>query len=206
MKKIFILPVFLIIVFMSVVIFADFEDVSQYPEGKNYIDSSNLYLKDRFVYSDEPLSVKPSTRYTFSISENYVSEDEPFEIIIGLYEGETLIQQVTKDDKTMFFDTSTNRHYFTFWTTSKTNNLSVQYSDNGNYKKNEVLENIQLEEGSQLTAYEPFVKTPDAYSPIFYVLLGAIAVSIIASFAVWYKSFMDNKKVLSKKNLTSKKR
>lgn len=196
MKKVLVLPVFFLFIFLTLAIFADFNVTETYPIGKNYIDSSNIYEREGYIYSEEPMLARPGTRYTFSIAKDYV-DGAPFEVMINLMKDEQVLSRITRDERSMSFDIDKNLYYFTFMTRPDTTHFTLQLSDNGTYVEKEGLVNVQLEEGNVLTDYEPFEKEITVGSIIFYsvslvVILGSLGIGLIL-----YNN--DKKKKVSKK-------
>jgi len=200
MKKVLIVPILLLIVFITLAIFVEFEVPNKLPDGKNYIDSSNLYTKDGWIYSTEPFLAKPGTRYTFSVSRYYV-DGAPFEVMIDLLKDAAIVRRVTEHDGTMEFDINTNTFYFTFMTTPDTNYFKLQISDHGDYEEGTEFVDVQLEEGDTFTEYEPYISSMPLIEKIFYILFGVL---ILGSLGFGIIGFYINKKPKSKTNSKTK--
>lgn len=175
MKKIILLPILLLTIFLFVATFIDVKTPSKLPDGKNYIDSNNVFKEERFIYVDEPFLVKENTKYTFSVSRAYV-DGSPFEAIIEFYEDTRLINVYSKDDWTMSFDIPTNTYYFTFTTPLKTNYIDLRFVDNGDYVTGDELVDVQLEEGDIFTEYEPYVNPNFFESTLFIIIFGSVII------------------------------
>lgn len=203
MKKTLVLPIILIVAFLFIATFVDFDDQSGLPDGKNYIDSSNLYYKEGYIYTTKPMVAKGETRYTFSISRYYV-DGAPFEVIIDLYNNERVIRRVTEHDGTMDFDIETNTFYFTFMTTPDTNQFTLQMTDRDDFTIGEEFTDVQLEEGSAFTTYEPYIDKLSPVEIVFYTVSGSV-IFISLAFAIG-TYFFSKSKISKKKQLTNKKK
>lgn len=155
MKKIILIPVVLVTLLLILATFVDVSSPNKLPNGKNYIDSLNVYKEERFVYTDKPFLVKSNTNYTFSVSRDYV-DGALFEVIIDLYENEEVINVVSRDTRTLRFDYRTNTYYFSFKTPENVNYIDLRFTDNGPGYEGEELVNVQVEEGTIYSEYEPY--------------------------------------------------
>lgn len=193
MKKIILLPVVLLTIFLVLATFVDFSVNDKFPEGKNYINSFNAYKEERFVYIKDKFLVKENTIYTFSISRMYV-DGAPFEVIFDLYEDERLIQIVSRDDRSMAIDSATNVFYFSFTTAPKTNYIGLRFVDNGDYQNGTELIDVQLEEGNLFTPYEAYVVKSFFQEPVFYIISVSILIFGAVSGYIWHMLRKNSKR------------
>lgn len=168
MKK-FIFSMFLFLSLFSIFIMK----VSAYsphylPGGKNYISSDNVVKVGDIVNSINPFLVKSYTAYTFSVSRDYV-DGAPFNLNVIFYDNDGYLSDVFTDDFSMIFDSILNVYYFTFTTPAECNYLDFDFNDNGTYVSGTELINVQLEEGTIPTVYEPYIQGDiiDTSSPYF---------------------------------------
>lgn len=179
MKKLIIIPLLLLTILFTIGIFTDASGSAKLPEGKNYINSSNIYEKDGYIYTKKPFMVKSDTMYTFSISRDYV-DGGPFELIYNYYdENGTFLNKNSRDENTLFFDKDTNTYFFRLKTTTSTGKIDFYFTDNGTYEDGKELVNVQLEEGNQFTEYEPNLEQSFFESDAFYfIFLGVLVFGI----------------------------
>ena len=205
MKKIMLFSILLLIFFLIFATVLDLNHPDSLPEGKNYIDSENLTVDERFIYIDKPFLIKGGTNYTFSIARNYV-DGRPFELIINLYDDENFLYSITKDEYTMSFDYITNIYYLTFLTNENANYADIQIANNSGYELGDELVDVQLEEGDEYTDYEPYIESSFFDTWTFYLVFGSfvliIVVAGILEFIFIMKSKNKDRKV---KNLKAKK-
>jgi len=199
MKKLILIPVVLVTLLLILATFVDISSPKKLPDGKNYIDSLNVYKEERFVYTDKPFLVKGNTNYTFSISRDYV-DGALFEVIIDLYENEEVINIVSRDTRTLRFDYRTNTFYFSFKTPENVNYIDLRFTDNGPGYEGEELVNVQLEEGTTYTEYEPY-SSQTLWDNLWFIIVFIVILStiILIPIAVVIYSKISNKKTLSKK-------
>jgi len=200
MKKLILIPVVLVTLLLILATFVDISSPKKLPDGKNYIDSLNVYKEERFVYTDKPFLVKGNTNYTFSISRDYV-DGALFEVIIDLYEDETVINVVSRDTRTLRFDYRTNTFYFSFKTPENVNFIDLRFTDNGPGYEGEELVNVQLEEGTIYTEYEPYSSQTlwdnQWFIIVFIVILSTV---ILIPISVVIIAKISNRKKLNKKH------
>jgi len=205
MKKIMLFSILLLIFFLIFATVLDLNHPDSLPEGKNYIDSENLTVDERFIYIDKPFLIKGGTNYTFSIARNYV-DGRSFELIINLYDDENFLYSITKDEYTMSFDYITNIYYLTFLTNENANYADIQIANNSGYELGDELVDVQLEEGDEYTDYEPYIESSFFDTWTFYLVFGSfvliIVVAGILEFIFIMKSKNKDRKV---KNLKAKK-
>jgi len=180
MKKIMLFSILLLIFFLIFATVLDLNHPDSFPEGKNYIDSENVTVDERFIYIKDNFLIKGGTTYTFSIARNYV-DGRPFELIINLYDDETFLYSITKDEYTMSFDYITNIYYLTFLTNENANYADVQFSNNSGYEVGEELVDVQLEEGDQYTEYEPYIESSFFDTWTFYLVFGGFVLIIVVA-------------------------
>jgi hypothetical protein len=199
MKKLILIPVVLVTLLLILATFVDISSPKKLPDGKNYIDSLNVYKEERFVYTDKPFLVKGNTNYTFSISRDYV-DGALFEVIIDLYENEEVINIVSRDTRTLRFDYRTNTFYFSFKTPENVNYVDLRFTDNGQEYEGEELVNVQLEEGTVYTEYEPY-SSQTLWDNLWFIIvfIAILSTIILIPIAVVIYSKISNKKTLSKK-------
>ncbi len=199
MKKLILIPVVLVTLLLILATFVDISSPKKLPDGKNYIDSLNVYKEERFVYTDKPFLVKGNTNYTFSISRDYV-DGALFEVIIDLYENEEVVNIVSRDTRTLRFDYRTNTFYFSFKTPENVNYIDLRFTDNGPGYEGEELVNVQLEEGTTYTEYEPY-SSQTLWDNLWFIIVFIVILStiILIPIAVVIYSKISNKKTLSKK-------
>jgi hypothetical protein len=199
MKKLILIPVVLVTLLLILATFVDISSPNKLPDGKNYIDSLNVYKEERFVYTDKPFLVKANTNYTFSVSRDYV-DGALFEVIIDLYENEEVVNIVSRDTRTLRFDYRTNTFYFSFKTPENVNYIDLRFTDNGPGYEGEELVNVQLEEGTTYTEYEPY-SSQTLWDNLWFIIVFIVILStiILIPIAVVIYSKISNKKTLSKK-------
>ena len=200
MKKLILIPVVLVTLLLILATFVDISSPNKLPDGKNYLDSLNVYKEERFVYTDKPFLVKGNTNYTFSISRDYV-DGALFEVIIDLYENEEVINIVSRDTRTLRFDYRTNTYYFSFKTPENVNFIDLRFTDNGPGYEGEELVNVQFEEGTTYTEYEPYSSQTlwdnQWFIIVFIVILSTI---IFIPVSVILIAKISNRKKLNKKH------
>lgn len=168
MKK-FIFSMFLFLSLLSIFIIKVAAYSPHYlPGGKNYISSDNVVKVGDIVNSINPFLVKSYTAYTFSVSRDYV-DGAPFNLNVIFYDNDGYLSDEFTDDFSMTFDNTLNVYYFTFTTPAECNYLEFEFNDNGSYVSGTELINVQLEEGTIATVYEPYIQGDimDTSSPYF---------------------------------------
>jgi hypothetical protein len=200
MKKLILIPVVLVTLLLILATFVDISSPKKLPDGKNYIDSLNVYKEERFVYTDKPFLVKGNTNYTFSISRDYV-DGALFEVIIDLYENEEVINIVSRDTRTLRFDYRTNTFYFSFKTPENVNFIDLRFTDNGPGYEGEELVNVQLEEGTVYTEYEPY-SSQTLWDNLWFIIVFIVILStvILIPISVVIIAKISNRKKLNKKH------
>jgi hypothetical protein len=200
MKKLILIPVVLVTLLLILATFVDISSPKKLPDGKNYIDSLNVYKEERFVYTDKPFLVKGNTNYTFSISRDYV-DGALFEVIIDLYENEEVINIVSRDTRTLRFDYRTNTFYFSFKTPENVNFIDLRFTDNGQEYEGEELVNVQLEEGTVYTEYEPY-SSQTLWDNLWFIIVFIVILStvILIPISVVIIAKISNRKKLNKKH------
>lgn len=202
MKKIIIIPLFLVIAFLIFASFIDVDTEDTLPEGKNYFDPANVYKDDGFISTKDKLIVKPQTRYAFSISEEHWKL-APLELTVHYYDGDQSIYPISRyidsGNSNMLYDSASNRYYFSFLTTDKTDSISIHFTDNIDYQNGKKVDGIQLEEGSRLTEFEPYVGTSFFETEIFFAILIAVLSAGLIGGIVWHLASNNPKRLVSKK-------
>jgi hypothetical protein len=162
----------ILLVFLSLIVVTIFTvQVSAYsphylPGGKNYISSDNIIKIDETISTINPFLVKPYTDYTFSVYRDYF-DGRPFLGSIYFYDNEDYLSEINYDDLTMISEGF--YMYLTFKTPAEANYLAFEFRDNGSFVSGTELINVQLEEGTVMTAYEPYIQGAiiDTSSPYF---------------------------------------
>lgn len=174
MKKIVFSFVLFFGIFLSLIIRVSAYSPHYLPGGKNYIASDNVLKVGDYVKTSDPFLVKPYTEYTFSIGRDYLEGPNNFEVFISFYNNELNIGEEYAYDaelpsESLKFDTNLNVYYYTFVTPAEANYLSFEFYDNGTYNQGEELIDVQIEEGSTPTIYEPYIQGNiiDTSSPYF---------------------------------------
>ena len=199
MKKILILPIFVITLLFVIAPFIKNDNIENFPNGKNYVNPDNMYIEGNFIFNKEPILIKPDTTYTISISRYYV-DGGPFEFIFDFYADETLTKRLNEDDGTMDFDIPTNTYYFTFKTQSNTNYLDFYFSNNAGLSEIGDLEDIQIEEGDVFTDFEPYKAKMFFGSMDFFIILIIIITITISMVSVfYYNKYRDKRSVINTK-------
>ena len=199
MKKILILPIFVITLLFVIAPFIKNDNIENFPNGKNYVNPDNMYIEGNFIFNKEPILIKPNTTYTISISRYYV-DGGPFEFIFDFYADETLTKRLNEDDGTMDFDIPTNTYYFTFKTQSNTNYLDFYFSNNAGLSEIGDLEDIQIEEGDVFTDFEPYKAKMFFGSMDFFIILIIIITITISMVSVfYYNKYRDKRSVINTK-------
>ncbi|MDY0318351.1 MAG: hypothetical protein RBQ64_07270 [Candidatus Izemoplasmatales bacterium] len=199
MKKILILPIFVITLLFVIAPFIKNDNIENFPNGKNYVNPDNMYIEGNFIFNKEPILIKPNTTYTISISRYYV-DGGPFEFIFDFYADETLTKRLNEDDGTMDFDIPTNTYYFTFNTQSNTNYLDFYFSNNAGLSEIGDLEDIQIEEGDVFTDFEPYKAKMFFGSMDFFIILIIILTITISMVSVfYYNKYRDKRTVINTK-------
>jgi len=199
MKKILILPIFVITLLFVIAPFIKNDNIENFPNGKNYVNPDNMYIEGNFIFNKEPILIKPNTTYTISISRYYV-DGGPFEFIFDFYADETLTKRLNEDDGTMDFDIPTNTYYFTFNTQSNTNYLDFYFSNNAGLSEIGDLEDIQIEEGDVFTDFEPYKAKMFFESMDFFIILIIILTITISMVSVfYYNKYRDKRTVINTK-------
>lgn len=199
MKKILILPIFVITLLFVIAPFIKNDNIENFPNGKNYVNPDNMYIEGNFIFNKEPILIKPDTTYTISISRYYV-DGGPFEFIFDFYADETLTKRLNEDDGTMDFDIPTNTYYFTFKTQSNTNYLDFYFSNNAGLSEIGDLEDIQIEEGDVFTEYEAYKAKMFFGSMDFFIILIIIITITISMVSVfYYNKYRDKRSVINTK-------
>jgi hypothetical protein len=139
------------------------------PGGKNYIS------KDNYIYTSadsglnplDPFVVKPETTYTLSFPELLFSQ--AFEVEILMYHND--VQTATLYFMDIDFDTDdigVETAYTSFDTPVDVNYMEI-YLYGVNMEDENIIPNIQLEEGDQATVYEAYIEGTmiDTTSPYF---------------------------------------
>jgi len=141
------------------------------PGGKNYIDNENLtyLIEESSMNNINPILVKPETDYVFSINRD--NQTENLEVYVQCYnndQAESMLMplkaEMLVEDELVFyyhFKTSENCNYISF----ELIDFAYQGSDPGTDSNLKV----QLEEGLEPTAYEPYIQGTiiDTTSPYF---------------------------------------
>ena len=199
MKKILILPIFVITLLFVIAPFIKNDNIENFPNGKNYVNPDNMYIEGNFIFNKEPILIKPNTTYTISISRYYV-DGGPFEFFFDFYADETLTKRLNEDDGTMDFDIPTNTYYFTFNTQSNTNYLDFYFSNNAGLSEIGDLEDIQIEEGDVFTDFEPYKAKMFFGSMDFFIILIIILTITISMVSVfYYNKYRDKRTVINTK-------
>lgn len=199
MKKILILPIFVITLLFVIAPFIKNDNIENFPNGKNYVNPDNMYIEGNFIFNKDPILIKPDTTYTISISRYYV-DGGPFEFIFDFYADETLTKRLNEDDGTMDFDIPTNTYYFTFNTQSNTNYLDFYFSNNAGLSEIGDLEDIQIEEGDVFTDFEPYKAKMFFGSMDFFIILIIILTITISMVSVfYYNKYRDKRSVINTK-------
>ena len=199
MKKILILPIFVITLLFVIAPFIKNDNIENFPNGKNYVNPDNMYIEGNFIFNKDPILIKPDTTYTVSISRYYV-DNAPFEFIFDFYADETLTKRLNEDDDTMDFDIPTNTYYFTFKTQSNTNYLDFYFSNNAGLSEIGDLEDIQIEEGDVFTDFEPYKAKMFFGSMDFFIILIIIITITISMVSVfYYNKYRDKRSVINTK-------
>ncbi|HQN74926.1 MAG TPA: Ig-like domain repeat protein [Bacillota bacterium] len=162
----------ILLVFLSLIVVTIFTvQVSAYsphylPGGKNYISSDNIIKVDETISTINPFLVKPYTDYTFSVYRDYF-DGRDFLGSIYFYDNEDYLSEINYDNLTMISEG--NYLYLTFKTPAEANYLAFEFRDNGTFVSGTELINVQLEEGTVMTAYEPYIQGTiiDTSSPYF---------------------------------------
>lgn len=197
MKKIIALPILILTIFLIVVTFVDFATPNTMPLGKNYINSQNVFKQENYIYTDEPFLIKGETRYTFSISRQYL-DGAPFEVVIDFYQDKNYINQIKRNDYNLNFDIPTNIYYFTFLTPPNANYADLRFIDNdGRYQTGDELIDVQFEEGESFSVYEPYEGYSFFRTALFYILLGSLTFLSFGIGLSWY--FLTKKPKRKKK-------
>ena len=199
MKKILILPIFVITLLFVIAPFIKIDLVENLPSGKNYVNPDNMYIEGNFIFNKEPILIKPETTYTVSISRYYV-DGGPFEFIFDFYNDETMTKRLNEDDVSMDFDIPTNTFYFSFTTQSNTNYLDFYFSNNAGLSEVGDLEDIQIEEGDVFTEYEAYkAKMFFGSMDFFIILIIILTVTISLVFVFYYNKYRESKVVKNNK-------
>ena len=185
MKKILILPIFVLTLLFVIAPFIKIDSTKNFPKEKNYVNPNNMYIEGNFIFNKKPIIIKPDTTYTVSISRYYV-DGGPFEFIYNFYVDETLSIILNEDRETMDFDISTNKYYFTFKTQSKTNYLDFYFSNNARLNEVGDLEDVQIEEGAVFTDFEPYKAKMFFGSMDFFIILIIILTITISAVSIFY--------------------
>ena len=200
MKKLILIPVVLVTLLLILATFVDISSPNKLPDGKNYLDSLNVYKEERFVDTEKLFLVKVNTNFTLSISRDYV-DGALFEVIIDLYENEEVINIVSRDTRTLRFDYRTNTYYFSFKTPENVNFIDLRFTDNAPGYEGEELVNVQFEEGTTYTEYEPYSSQTlwdnQWFIIVFIVILSTI---IFIPVSVILIAKISNRKKLNKKH------
>ncbi|MBI9010182.1 MAG: hypothetical protein JEZ05_09180 [Tenericutes bacterium] len=138
------------------------------PGGKNYLSVDNFYYESQDLYSvvDEFL-VKPYTDYTLTMpSDLYMVQFT--EVEVKLYENNAVVETLFLSPD-MFQTEVGDWFYSTFTTSSVTNYMSITFEDHAGYFGTGTAHEIQLEEGSEFSGYEPYIEgvLVDTSAPYF---------------------------------------
>ena len=194
MKKILILPIFVITLLFVIAPFVKTNSIENFPKGKNYVNPDNMNIEGNFIFNKEPILIKSDTTYTVSVSRYYV-DGGPFEFIFDYYNDEIVTKRLNEDDNSMNFDIATNTYYFTFTTQSNTNYFDFYFSNNAGLDEIGELADIQIEEGETFTSFEPYKTKIFFGSMDFFIILiivSTITISIVLVF--YYNKYQGNKK------------
>lgn len=168
MKKRLLLLMILVSLLSIFIVRVDAYSPHYLPGGKNYISSDNIIKVGEQVSTINPFLVKPYTDYTFSI-ERYYTDGREFIMTISFYDDDILLSQLNLDDSIMQLTPDGSSMFYTFKTPVETNYMEFEFRDNGSYVSGTELTNVQLEEGTLPTAYEPYIEGNilDTSSPYF---------------------------------------
>lgn len=173
MKKIVLVLVLSLGIFISVFIKVSAYSPHYLPGGKNYIASDNILKIGSYINTNEAFLVKPYTEYTFSFGVDYMAGGF-VDILVYFYDNSQYIEEVymTNDLESsdpLTYDNVLDVYYFNFTTPAECNYISFEFLDNGTYTPGEELIDVQLEEGNIATIYEPYIQGNiiDTSSPYF---------------------------------------
>jgi len=141
------------------------------PGGKNYLSQENFYYESSFMYETvENFLVKPYTTYTFTIPNEYYQEQFS-EIVLTFYDNSIEVDDLhlVPNDFTYYDGGTDESFYVTFTTTSDSNYMGMSIEDGRGYFSAGTLHEIQLEEGSAFTGFEPYIEGDliDTSAPYF---------------------------------------
>lgn len=143
------------------------------PAGKNYLSKDNFVNEGEYLVTIDPFAVKPYTDYCLTVTRDYY-ESGGDEVILGFYQGGTLLETVNVDIK-MDFSMVGNYFYYsyTFKTPANGNYLSLSFQNGQEWLTWESIAMMQLEEGTVSTVgalpAEPYVQGTlvDTNGPVF---------------------------------------
>lgn len=138
------------------------------PGGRNYLSADNFYYESSYSYRNiDEFLVKPYTEYTLTMPDD-LYEDQFNDVTLSFYENNVVVDTLHITPG-MFSTANGDWFYSTFTTTSVTNYMSIEFEDGFGYFASGSAHEVQLEEGSSFTGFEPYVEGEliDTSAPYF---------------------------------------